>query len=73
MAGSESDPEPPSADLATKREAFERTIRLVSSARLRDAAISPGPAGAPPEPGGEAGWATYEAPQPDTPVATSRE
>ena len=41
--------------------------------RLRDAAISPGPAGAPPEPGGEAGWATYEAPQPDTPVATSRE
>ncbi len=26
-----------------------------------------------PEPGGEAGWATYEAPQPDTPVATSRE
>ncbi|HBC14681.1 MAG TPA: RES domain-containing protein, partial [Erythrobacter sp.] len=41
MAGSESDPEPPSADLATKREAFERTIRLVSSARLRDAAMAP--------------------------------
>ena len=41
MAGSESDPELPSADLATKREAFERTIRLVSSARLRDAVMAP--------------------------------
>ena len=41
MAGSESDPELLSADLATKREAFERTIRLVSSARLRDAVMAP--------------------------------
>jgi|TARA_Y100001001_G_scaffold57228_1_gene54156 RES domain-containing protein len=41
VAGSESDPELLSADLATKREAFERTIRLVSSARLRDAVMAP--------------------------------
>lgn len=41
MAGSESDSELPSVNLATKREAFERTIRLVSSARLRGAAMAP--------------------------------
>ncbi len=41
MAGSESDPELPSVNLATKREAFERTVRLVSSARLRGAAMAP--------------------------------
>ncbi len=40
--------------------------------RLSDDAISPGQAGVPPEPDGKAGWSTYDAPQPDTPVATSR-
>lgn len=32
-----------------------------------------GPAGRPPSPGGNADWATYEAPHSDTPVATSEE
>ena len=41
--------------------------------RLSDAKISPGPADIPPAPDGEADWSTYEAPRPDTPVATSRE
>ncbi|MDJ0977297.1 MAG: RES family NAD+ phosphorylase [Erythrobacter sp.] len=36
MAGSEEQQEPP-----LTREAFERTVRLVSSARLRDAVMSP--------------------------------
>ena len=40
--------------------------------RLSDEAISPGKAGVPPEPDDKAGWSTYDAPQPDTPVATSR-
>ncbi|MDF1835686.1 MAG: RES family NAD+ phosphorylase [Alteraurantiacibacter sp. bin_em_oilr2.035] len=41
MAGSDSDPQPSLANLPTNREAFERTIRLVSSARLRGAAMAP--------------------------------
>lgn len=41
MAGSEAQPDLPLANLPTKREAFDRTIRLVSSARLREAVMAP--------------------------------
>lgn len=41
MAGSEQPADLPLADLPTIREAFERTIRLVPSARLRAAVMAP--------------------------------
>lgn len=41
MAGSEGRADLPTADLPTIREAFERTIRLVPSARLREAVMAP--------------------------------
>lgn len=41
MAGSEEPADLPIADLPTIREAFERTIRLVPSARLRAAVMAP--------------------------------
>lgn len=41
MAGSEERAGPPTAPLPIVREAFERTIRLVPSARLRDAVMAP--------------------------------
>lgn len=41
MAGSEEPADLPLADLPTIREAFERTIRLVPSARLRAAVMAP--------------------------------
>jgi RES domain-containing protein len=41
VAGSEGQADLPLADLPTIREAFERTIRLVPSARLREAVMAP--------------------------------
>ncbi len=41
MAASDKAAQPPSADLPIVRGAFERTVRLVSSARLRDAVMAP--------------------------------
>jgi RES domain-containing protein len=41
VAGSEGPADLPPADLPTIREAFERTIRLVPSARLREAVMAP--------------------------------
>ena len=41
MAGYEAHDDPPLTDVPLVREAFERTVRLVSSARMREAVMTP--------------------------------